>query len=287
MNVRKLMARLNPPIKPIPVGGSGTRFLGGSRTLVQALVDSGKYRPNTRDAAGNLVLGELALGAEFLRSAGTASRGGFSPDMLSAIDIAHALATIQNPMGRELFCHLWWPDGAARTFTELHTLLHRLLLNEYAARRQTCEVAELDFHILESTVVRWKAEDRTALHRAQRRRDQARLQRWPSTFPVYQRVVDAVLDELKAPNHCAVCEGRGIVWEGELQRDCSTCEATGTIPVSDRQRADAMGKRLATYQAAWQRPYEWLHRECWKQEGKAATQMRSFLFGEPGTQAAA
>ena len=287
MNIRKLMARLNPPIKPIPVGGSGTRFLGGSRSLVQALVDSGKYRPSTRNADGKVVLGELALGAEFLRSAGNASRGGFSPDTLSAIDIAHALATIKSHIGRELFCHLWWPDGAARTYAELHTLLHRLLLNEYAARRQACEVAELDYHITETTVVRWKAEERVALRRAERRRDQARLQRWPSALPVYSQVVDAVLDELKAPNHCAVCEGRGIVWEGELQIDCSTCDATGTMPVSNRQRAEAMGKNLSTYQAAWQKPYEWLYREAWLQEGRAAVQMRNFLFGDQAKQVAA
>lgn len=281
MNVRKLMARLNPPVKPIPVGGSGTRYLGGSRSLVRALVAAGKYQGASVDASGKVLPGELAHGAPFTRSAGNATRGGYNPDALTATDIAHALAQgVPDRTARDLFCHLWWPDGAARTFADLHRNLHRVLLEEYAQRAQVCEVAALNLHIIETNVARWKVDERAAIRKAREALDRARERRWSSRLADYPKLVDAVLDELQAPNHCVVCEGHGVTWLGEVQVDCGSCEGTGTMAVSDRQRADALGKSMAVYQRTWAKPYEWLHQRCWRLEGQAARGLRRYLGGE-------
>lgn len=286
MNVRKLIARLNPPIKPLPTDTGRSVHKGHSRSLVQALARAGKYELPVVEAGGTACPGDPAYRAQILRTPGTATRGGPSADAITAIDIAHALATIKDPLAREIFCHLWWPEGAAREFEALRVNLRNAMYREYARRNQLRVDAAMEVELARLGMVRWKAEDRARLRRAERDRERALAAKFPKRFDRYPAVVDAVLEELAAPNHCAVCDGRGIVWHGELQVDCSTCEASGTLPVSDRQRAEGIGCKLSTYQQAWRHAYEWVFRLAWKAEGSAAAQMRRFLLDDTSARAA-
>lgn len=278
LNVRKLMARLNPPIKvvrPSQMLGNGPRAPAGSPSLRRALEVAGKYQ------AGELT----AAGTGFTRTGGSETRSR-NPEALSAIDIAHALGHVQDRFARELFCHLWWPDGAARTRADLEREIHLMLIVEYGNRCRDEVEARLALHLVECSAVQWRPDDRIELRKCRQRMERARARAWPGKLSVYPQIVSAVLDELAAPNHCAMCEGRGTVWAGDIARDCGACDGTGTIPVSDRQRADALKKEWKTYRDSWCKPYAWLYRECWAKEGFAAKDMRRALGEAPGRAAA-
>lgn len=288
MNVRKLMARLNPPVKKIPVGAERSRFKAGSPSLRKALELAGKYKPTEFDASGRVSsLGELAAagGTSFTRTSGNASRGGFDPEAITALDVAHALALVKDEFARELFCHLWWPEGAARTRADLERGVHVALMHEYSQRCREDEIAKLELHLVSTNASRWRSDDLELLRKAKLRRERAAEERWVGRLDRYPILVDAVLQELAEPNHCVMCGGRGMVWAGEIARDCGGCDGSGTIAVSDRQRAEALDLALKSYQQSWMKPYRWLHRHCWQKEGHAARRIRRALLGEPAAAA--
>jgi hypothetical protein len=278
MNVRKLMARLCPPIKPIPAGVEKGRHRGHSASMRAALEGAGRYRTFGRDGDGRPVAAELTGMPSPARIEGVSpTRSGYNPDAITGIDIAHALGLVRDEMARELFCHLWWPDGAARSRPQLEQAIHVAMMTEMARRDRAAAAAKLDCHLIEENVERWRGEHREALRRARSDRDRAIERRWPGTLSGYAAITLGVLDELAEPSHCVTCEGRGEVMLGALATQCGSCEGTGTIGASDRERAERIDRALSTYQAGWRKPYEWLWRHCWRKEGHAASIMRKAL----------
>ncbi|MDD0943802.1 hypothetical protein LOD58_11235, partial [Xylella fastidiosa subsp. multiplex] len=48
------------------------------------------------------------------------------------------------------------------------------------------------------------------------------------------------------------------VRNGVLMRTCTVCGGSGTVPISDRKRAAALGRDVSTYCMRWRGLYEWL-----------------------------
>lgn len=66
---------------------------------------------------------------------------------LTPQDIAAALGMVHDVLGREILCHVWWPDGAARSRQQLLDHLRDLQLGEWMARVRRLECANLAYHI--------------------------------------------------------------------------------------------------------------------------------------------
>lgn len=286
-NIRRLMARLNPPVKQIPIGLDKSRFVGSSGSMRRALEQQGSYRATEKLEGGATVLGDLARGMPSpARIEGVSpTRGGFNQDAITPQDIAGALAFIRDPLAREIFCSIWWPDGALRARAELERFLHDRLVREQGERARALAIAKLELHLVQTNLDRYdtgkREEDGKRLLRPyQRARDRAQRRAWPALSPAYASIVSAVLVEIADPDHCAACAGRGFVMVGELAKRCGACVGEGTIATSDRERAESTGITLSAYQQRWKWPYEWLHRRCQKLERVAAATMRANLFEE-------
>lgn len=282
MNVRKLLARLNPPIKQVQVGVDRTRYVGHSGSMARALERQGSYRPSERLPGGAVVLGDLYRGMPSpARIEGVSeTRSGFNPDAMTAIDIAHALGCVQDVFAREIFCHLWWPDGAARTRGALEQLIHTALMHEHSNRARERVAAKLELHLVETNAQRWRPEDKQHVARARRRLAKAEDRSWPGNLETYPRLIDAVLNELADFHHCAYCGGRGETLVGAMPRPCTTCNGVGILAASERDRAEAIGKGLSVYQRSWKSPYDWLYRQCSQKENFAARVIREALMRE-------
>jgi len=67
-----------------------------------------------------------------------------------------------------------------------------------------------------------------------------------------------VIREIATRSHCPQCEGRGQRLVGELLTICDHCSGRGTLSMSDRKRAEAIGLDEAGYRRRWRPVYEWL-----------------------------
>lgn len=321
-NVRKLMARLNPPIKNIPIGEDRKRFSGSSGSMRKALEDAGKYRPGERGRPSELALG-FPSPTRIDRS--TQTRGGFDADAMTPQDIAAALGLVGDPLAREIFAHLWWPDGAMRTRADLDILIDRAMLGEYEARERERIAASLELHMISKHSKRTAQDWRLQLQRSQARSDSARQRRFPMKLGEYEVVRNAVLNELSEGNLCWKCGGRGeavirveqqrtpagaprpirrtlkgredpikiaapprpdpspapaarAIEAGELLRECDACDGTGIIPVSARDRAEAIAKSWTAFRSNnWIGLYHWTFCHCRAAEARAANRMKAAL----------
>ncbi|HEY9096429.1 MAG TPA: hypothetical protein VIN35_11840 [Hydrogenophaga sp.] len=186
--------------------------------------------------------------------------GGGAPD-LTPQDIAAALAMVPAGLGREVFCHLWWPDGARLTAGKLHQEISRHIWRQIEQQNRRLVTLRLEVSILEDDIYSRNAvpdETRRALAAAQAKRDLAARACWPQDARMVTRVRMAVLEEMARPNHCRACKGRGQVLVGEATRICPTCSGRRVLPVSNRDRARAIGRDESTYRERWRPMYEWL-----------------------------
>lgn len=181
---------------------------------------------------------------------------------LSSTDIAAAIAFVPDGLGRELLCHVWWPDGAKLTAEALDQRLAMLQIREWTRRQEAMQTAEAAFAVATTEHSRLRAK---AMLEA------AEAKVWPRILvsldpvvvrPTYQAVRRAVLDEL-AHGGCETCGGRGIVNNANKYVACKTCEGSGEHRRSDRSRAAACGlDSHSTYVRKWRKVYEWLLDAC-------------------------
>lgn len=185
-------------------------------------------------------------------------RGGI-PD-LTPQDIAAALAMVEDPFAREVFCAVWWPDGAKLTRDNLLRLVALKQRQEIERQMRKVQVARLELHIVKDEIAARRNmtdEMRRERERAERRLADAKKASWPQDSAMYHTIRVAALEELAAPNLCKTCNGIGVALAGDLKIACVTCSGHGTVPVSDRQRADRIGKMQTSYKEHWKAPYEW------------------------------
>lgn len=194
-------------------------------------------------------------------------------------DVAAALGMVPAGLGRELLCFLWWPDGAAITREDLMDLLRDAQLDEWMRRRHNLEAAQLAVHIAEEQADGTHGPMRGTLSRARSELAGAKADMWPNVGPqsLYKPIREAILREMAAPELCRHCGGRGQAMIDSRVITCQHCGGFGRAKVSDRRRADAIGRDEKTYRQAWRLPYEWLFDVCVVAEKDAANALRDAL----------
>lgn len=58
---------------------------------------------------------------------------------------------------------------------------------------------------------------------------------------------------------------------GDLRVVCKGCSGYGTVPVSVRRRASALGRDESTYRERWRAVYEWMLQKCSEAEQEAGS----------------
>jgi hypothetical protein len=178
-------------------------------------------------------------------------------------DIAAAVARIPAGLMRELFCHVWWPDGAALNRKQLEELLANAQIHEWVRREDLYQTARTRLAIHQAgRNVSWATREYQAAHG----------DRWPAMVKAgdivvrveyYERIRTAVLAELRRPSYCPPCESTGFIPTPEGDVECRQCKGLGAAHASDRSRADAIGiKAFSHYQRTWKPVYDWLMTEC-------------------------
>lgn len=185
-------------------------------------------------------------------------RGGI-PE-LTPQDIAAALGFVENNFGREIICHVYWPDGAALAEKELHEMLAFKMRDEMNRLSREAVIAKLDLHIAEEN---WAAKinhydcERRELAQLRQRAHATKQAVWPWNAEIHVKIRDAVFSEIRYPNHCDKCQGKGHFENMDgLVLDCTRCEGHGVVAISDRQRADRIGRDESSYRENWKSVYE-------------------------------
>jgi len=203
---------------------------------------------------------------------------------LTDTDIAGALGMVPNGLGRDILIYLHWPEGARIDRKSILRAMAEATRAEMDRRDELVRIARLAYHIEREN---WaerahhNEQHRRDMDRARGEHETAKLIAWPHDPEMHARLRHSVLDEMSAPNHCRECAGRGerVVRMG-VRASCPTCGGRGVIPVSDRQRADRLGRDESTYRRAWRSMYDWTWNLLSLEEGRAAEAFAAALgFG--------
>lgn len=197
-------------------------------------------------------------------------RGGI-PE-LTPQDIAAALGMVKDELAREVFCAVWWPDGARLNARGLDLLLARVQFAEWRRRMEKMLDAQL--------AVAASRADRNAEaeQRGESMLAEATAQMWPALVQeAYALVRRAVLDELRAPEPCAECDGVGSFVHRGREADCTGCGGSGRVARSNRQRAMTMDRDEAAYRRTWRGVYEWTLRRVQEAEQTGGTALAKRL----------
>jgi hypothetical protein len=188
----------------------------------------------------------------------------------TAQDIAAAIGMIGNdpnkPAGdnerlsfaREIFCAIWWPDGARLVWRELDAMIAARQFGEWRERADAMVTAQLAV----AQAAMWDGADAiTQLRRAEVLLRRARDAMWPSLGDEsYALTRAAVIEEMRATRTCPDCNGRGSARAEELVVVCAGCMGSGRLPVSDAKRARAIQRKEGAYRNSWRDVYEWTMR---------------------------
>lgn len=193
---------------------------------------------------------------------------------LTPQDIAAALGMVEEGLGREMLCQVWWPDGAK--LTEAHLL-------EILANAQRLEWQIREDKMLSATLAVAQNGDR-----ARGVFNAAKANRWPNMvvfeheLPVarseYERIRLAVLAEASGAGLCQSCAGRAFVQpkDGPIVL-CPTCLGTGHARATDRSRASACEIEWTPYRDRWMKVYVWTYDLCTQSVQRAAEQFHRAL----------
>lgn len=206
------------------------------------------------------------------------TRGGYGGT--TAQDIAGALGMVPFGLGREVMCAIWWPDGARLAPDKLDASIAQHVRGEMDRRARRQQIARLDLHIAQENAHARNAltaEDRREIQRLEKRAADARALVWPYDAEMHVRIRRAALQELAYPNHCRACGGTGETQVGALKVGCKPCDSRGTVPVSDRNRAERIGRDESNYRRAWRGLYEYVYQLMHDAEAEAVRQLRDAL----------
>lgn len=176
---------------------------------------------------------------------------------LTQADIAAGIALVPAGLGRELLCRIWWHDGAELSDADLDKLLADAQLTEWRDRMDALLSAQIAVAYAEGQSLNQR-------QRAGNMLDAARSRMWPRIGPgsCYADIRRAVLVELSTRFLCDACHGRGLVMQQAKVVACSTCAGSGRGKVSDRARAEAIGRDESTYRSTWRPVYDWTMHLC-------------------------
>jgi hypothetical protein len=180
------------------------------------------------------------------------ARGGI-PEYTGA-DVAAAIGMVSDSFAREVFCAVWWPEGARLVRRELDAMIANLQYAEWRARAEAWVEAQLA--------------EALALHSSQSLRSTAKhfsvegtqARMWPSLCnEVYSAIRSGVIAELRAPRSCHTCSGRGVAKSEDLIIVCKSCDGSGRTSISDSARARMLERNQTSYCRSWKAIYEWTY----------------------------
>jgi hypothetical protein len=176
----------------------------------------------------------------------------------TAQDIAAAVGMVPDTFAREVFCAVWWPDGARLVWRALDA---RIAAAQFEQWRERAEKL-VDAQLLEAQLEFLPAEARKAgEHRAELALAHAKASLWPALGdPIYGDIRKAAVIELRSPRVCPACKGRATAIDGKLVIACEACSGRGRIAVSDSQRALMIDRNESSYRRTWKDVYEWTFR---------------------------
>ena len=198
-------------------------------------------------------------------------RGGI-PE-LTNIDVAAALGMVEDEFSREVFCALWWPDGAAVARDVVNKQIFDKTVFEYAKRERELVAVRLELHMAESEAAhrRILSEfDKQVLANCKRNIEIKNARRWPWNANVYVRIAGAVIDEKRFPSRCPDCLGRAEAVINNKVVKCERCKGTGIKNRPNIWRATQLGISDTAYARIWCRVYEWVVRMIDDAEARAA-----------------
>lgn len=189
---------------------------------------------------------------------------------LTPQDIAAALGCVDDGIGRELLCQVWWPDGAKLSEHHLLAILTDVQRLEWQRR----EDAMLDAML---AVAMYGGSKGQAAYAS------AHASRWPALVRIdhglavpaagYAHVRLAVIAEMKGLGLCPGCSGRAAVRiESGQVCICPKCLGSGHMAISERARADACGMSWTTYRDTWADVYDWTAMICTESLQRAGAQ---------------
>lgn len=195
---------------------------------------------------------------------------------LTPQDIAAALGMVEDGIGREMLCQVWWPDGAKLTEGNLLEVLADAQRQEWQHREDAVVNATL--------AVAWRG------HNAREAFAQAQENRWPRLIhvktglptiaPGYSKVRMAVLKEMKGAGLCSICHGRTVTSASNgVVTMCQACLGSGHQATSSRSRAEACGIEWKTFRDDWQKVYEWTAELCSQSLTRAHRQFLAAIGG--------
>lgn len=207
-------------------------------------------------------------------------RGGI-PELTNT-DIAGALGMMKDDFGREVFCAIWWPDGASLSRQGIGRTIFVKILEEWVRREKAIAAAKLESHILEASheMKRFLDDyDKQCAGAVKRNLSIAKARHWPFNARVYSRIGNAVVDERRFPARCTECMGRGHKMQGEKLIDCERCNKTGIRPRPNVWRASQLGVSQQAFGQSWTPVYEWTVRLVSDAEATAAAELSAAIGG--------
>jgi hypothetical protein len=100
-----------------------------------------------------------------------------------------------------------------------------------------------------------------AKRRAKLLMDGAKAALWPPLVEeTYAAMRKTLINELRRPKICPVCNGRKAIKNGDLLVECLACLGTGKAATSNRRRAVEMHIDNAAYIRTWGKVYDWTYR---------------------------
>jgi hypothetical protein len=208
-------------------------------------------------------------------------RGGI-PE-LTNIDIAGALGMVKNEFAVEVFCAIWWPDGAKLSRVGVGRLIYDRIMDEYAKRQRAIAAAKLDLNIAEGEAVQNRTQiryDEGAVGACKRMVDITKARHWPFNPHVYARIGNTVIDERRFPARCTSCQGRSeLIIDSKLVK-CETCHGTGIRNRPVVWRATQMGISDKAFAQSWTGIYDWAARLVADAESQCAHALRDALMRE-------
>lgn len=217
-----------------------------------------------------------------------AGRGGI-PE-LTASDIAGALGMVRDKFAREVFCAVWWPDGARLTHREFDLDLRNRQMKEWMRRQRASVIARLAMDVAHDELKGTHGgahEVRRTLAAARVEYEAAAAEAWPAwqnrhgkprEQSRYALIRAAVIVEIGSPRTCSICAGRGNLRAGALVVKCEACAGSGQRANSERHRAASLGIRGSSFEK-WAPVYDWTYTLCKTAENTTADALGKH-FGE-------
>lgn len=207
--------------------------------------------------------------------------GGSGGSAGEPLDVPGALGFVPRGLGREVLecCHCSDVIRPSRALMD-HVLIE--VRKEWMRQADLVRDARLSLSLAE-VCAGWHGvvtlEQRKELERSRAAFEHTRDQCWPKDLPaMLPRLVLAVLHEIGRRNHCPDCQGRKEVRKpGGVVVPCARCSGSGVIPVSDRARAEAIGRHVESYRRHWASAYIWMLRLLSDAEAAAAAALASAL----------